>query len=253
MPSLSLEGKVAVVTGGGSGIGRGIALKFAGAGADVVVAGRRLAVLEEVAQEIKTMGRRSLAIQTDVSKKADVDNLAQKTIKEFGAIDILVNNAAHGGHGPSLLDSDEDRWDEIIDTNLKSVYLCCHTIAKGMIERKKGSIINISSVDGVRPAGSCRIYGIAKAGVIFLTRGLSYDLGPHNVRVNAIAPGAIDTDMLLKDFDGDPEKMRQAGADIPLGRVGQPVDIGTVAQFLASDAANYVTGQTLAVDAGITA
>lgn len=192
-------------------------------------------------------------VPTDVARKASVDNLVQRVTHELGDIDILVNNAAHGGHGPSLLDSDEERWDEIVDTNLKSVYLCCRAVASGMITRNRGSIINISSVDGLRPAGSSRIYGIAKAGVNFLTRGLALDLGPYNVRVNCVAPGAIKTDMLTKDVGPDPEDWERLDARIPLRRVGQPNDIGTAALFLASDATNYVTAQIIVVDAGVTA
>jgi NAD(P)-dependent dehydrogenase (short-subunit alcohol dehydrogenase family) len=251
--SLSLAGKVAVVTGGGTGIGRSIALEFAKAGADVAVSGRRPGVLEEVAKEVTTLGRRAIGVPTDVSKKSDVENLIQRATDELGPIDILVNNAANGGSGPSLLDSDEDRWDEIIDTNLKSVYFCCHAVAPGMIARKTGNIINISSVDGLRPSGGCRIYGISKAAMNFLTRGLAIDLGPHGVRVNGIAPGATRTDMLAVDIGNKGEDWEAFGKRIPLGRVGQPIDIATAVLFLASDAANYITGQMIAVDAGLVA
>jgi len=252
VPSLSLEGEVAIITGGGTGIGRSIALEFAKAGANVVVGSRRLAPLEEVAQEIKDLGKHCLVVQTDVTRKTDVDNLLQRATNEFGYIDILVNNAAHSGSGPSLLDSDEDHWDKIIDTNLKSVYLCCKTVARGMIERKKGNIINISSIDGLRPAGSCRIYGIAKAAVIFLTRGLAWDLAPYNIRVNSIAPGEIETDMISEIWK-DPERLKEVESRILLGQIGKPVDIGSVAVFLASDASNYITAQTIVVDGGTTA
>lgn len=251
--SLSLAGKVAVVTGGGTGIGRSIALEFAKAGADVAVSGRRPAVLEEVVKEVTALGRRAIGIPTDVSKKSDVENLIQRATDELGPIDILVNNAANGGSGPSLLDSDEDRWDEIIDTNLKSVYFCCHAVAPGMIARKTGNIVNISSVDGLRPSGGCRIYGISKAAMNFLTRGLAIDLGPHGVRVNGIAPGATRTDMLAVDIGNKEKDWEAFGKRIPLGRVGQPIDIATAVLFLASDAANYITGQMIAVDAGLVA
>jgi len=247
--SLSLEGKKAIVTGGGTGIGRSIALEFARAGADVAISGRRVAPLEEVAKEVEALGRRSLAVQADVSKKADVDNMVSKTLDRFGAIDILVNNAANHGSGPSLLDSEEDRWDEIIDTNLKGVYLCCRAVAKGMIERNSGNIINIASIDGVRPATSCRIYGVAKSGVIFITRGLALDLGAHNIRVNTISPGAIQTDMISEVWS-NPETLKQLESTLLLRRIGQPIDIGSAALFLASDASNYITGQNLVVDAG---
>ncbi len=248
--SLSLAGETAVVTGGGTGIGKGIALEFARAGADVVVAGRRPEVLEVAAGEIRALGRRALAVPTDVRKRGDVERLIETATDAFGGIDILVNNAANGGSGPSMADSDEERWDEIVDTNLKSVYLCCRAVIPGMIDRKAGCIINISSVASMRPEG-CRIYGIAKAGVNFMTRGLAQDLAPHNIRVNCIAPGAVRTDMLTVDVGEDEENWERLAKYIPLGRVGDPVDMGTVALFLASPAAHYISAQTIAVDGAL--
>ena len=248
--SLSLAGQIAVVTGGGTGIGKGIALEFAKAGADVAIAGRRPDVLEAAAGEIRALGRRALAVPTDVTRRDDVEGLIAKATDVLGGIDILVNNAANGGSGPSLADSDEARWDEIVDTNLKSVYLCCHAAIPGMIARKTGCIINISSVASMRPEG-CRIYGIAKAGVNFLTRGLAQDLAPHNIRVNCIAPGAVRTDMLTVDVGEDEENWERLARYIPLGRVGDPADMGTVALFLASPAAHYLSAQTIAVDGAL--
>ncbi|MBW2370414.1 MAG: glucose 1-dehydrogenase [Deltaproteobacteria bacterium] len=251
-PSLSLKGKVAIITGGGTGIGRGIALAFAGAGADVVVCGRRIDPLEEVAGEIQKQGKRSIAIKTDVSNKPDVDNLVLKVIDEFGHVDILVNNAANSGHGPSMLHSDEDRWNQIINTNLKGTYYFCRAVAEGMRERKQGNIINISSIDGMRPpTGGCRIYGISKAAINYMTRGMALELAEYNIRVNAILPGAVKTDFIIQDVGTDPANWKALDSIIPLGRVGQPVDIGSVALFLASNAANYITGQLLVVDAGV--
>ena len=248
--SLSLDGKTAVVTGGGTGIGKGIALEFAKAGAAVAIAGRRPGVLDETASEIRALGHRVLAVPTDVTKREEVERLVASAVEAFGSIDILVNNAAHGGSGPSMADSDETRWDEIIDTNLKSAYLCCRAVVPGMIERKTGSIINISSVAATRPEG-CRIYGIAKAGVDFMTRGLAQDLAPHNVRVNCIAPGAVRTDMLTVDMGEDEENWEKLASYIPLGRVGVPADIGTVALFLASPAAHYISAQIISVDGAL--
>ena len=250
--SLSLAGKVALVTGGGTGIGRSIALEFARQGANIAVSGRRPEPIKKVAEEIKETGRDSIAVPTDVSKKSEVDQLVTTVNQTLGKIDILVNNAANGGSGPSLLDSDEQRWDEIIDTNLKSVYLCCHAVGPTMIERGSGSILNISSIASLRASEGARIYGIAKAGMNFLTRGLAVDLAPHNIRVNCIAPGAVQTDMLAADVGDTPESWEQLGNFIPLGRVGQPIDIAATALFLVSDASNYVTSQIITVDAGLT-
>jgi len=248
----SLNGKVAIITGGGTGIGRGIALEFAKAGADIVVCGRRMEPLSEVKNEVGALGQHSLAVQVDVSKKEDVDGLVKKTMDEFGHVDILVNNAANSGHGPSMLESDEDRWDQIINTNLKGTYLFCRSVADVMKARKQGNIINISSVDGIRPpTGGCRIYGVSKAAINYMTRGMALELAEYNIRVNAILPGAIKTDFIIKDVGTDPENWKALDQIIPLGRVGQPVDIGSVALFFASNASNYVTGQLLVADAGI--
>ena len=247
-PNLSLEGQVAIVTGGGTGIGRGIALEFAKAGADVVVASRKLANLEKVAEEVRALGRRSLAVQTDISRKTDVDNLVQKVMGEFGAIDILVNNAAVLGKF-SLLEAPEDEWDRVIDTNLKGYYLCCQAVGKRMVERKGGNIINIASTAAFEGGGS---YNISKAGVVNFTRGLARELGRYNIRVNAIAPGWVITDMAKYIMREDPERLRrEAEATIPLGRMAEPSDIASVALFLASDASSLITGQTIVVDGGL--
>ena len=243
--NLSLEGQVAIVTGGGTGIGRGIALEFAKAGADVVVASRRLSVLEKVGEEVTTLGRRSLAVQTDISRKTDVDNLVRRVMDEFGVIDILINNAAVLTTTP-LLKLSEDDWDKTMDVNLKGYYLCCRAVGKGMVERKKGNIINIASQAAFRGGSS---YNISKAGVVNLTRGLARELASYNVRVNAIAPGWVRTEM-SKAMQSDPVAYKEALAEIPLGRIAEPSDIATVALFLASDASRHITGDTIVVDGG---
>jgi len=252
MPSFSLEGKVAIVTGGGTGIGRGIALEFAKAGADVVVGSRKLVNLEKVAEEVRALGRRSLAVQTDISRKADVDNLVQRVMGEFGGIDILVNNAVVFTRTP-VIEISEDDWDKTFDINLKGYYLCCQAVGKEMVERRKGSIINVASTAGFRvgPTNST-IYSTAKAGVIMLARGLAWELGSYNVRVNTIAPGTVRTKMTERIWS-DPERLKQEEARMPLGRLGEPSDIGSVAVFLASDASRHITGSTIVVDGGLLA
>lgn len=254
--NLSLEGQVAIVTGGGTGIGRGIALELARAGADIVAASRTLSKLEKVIEEIGALGRRSLAVPTDVSKKSDVDNLVSRATREFGNIDILVNCAGIGNFGGKnaqwSVDLPEDWWDRMIDINLKGCHLCSQAVAKGMIERKKGNIINISSINAILGGGGP--YGVSKAGLVRFTAGLARDLGQYNIRVNAIAPGYIRVEVGVvineeeKTLWNAPETLQ----NIPLGRVGEPPDIGTVALFLASEASNYVTGQTIIVDGGLT-
>ncbi|MEE9583261.1 MAG: glucose 1-dehydrogenase, partial [Dehalococcoidales bacterium] len=251
IPSFSLEGKAAIITGGKQGIGRAIALAFAEAGADVAVCGRVIedGKLQAVADEIQRLGRRSLAVQVDISRKADVDNLVQRVMDEFGSIDILVNNAGKIILKP-LLDTPEDEWDEIIDINLKGYYLCSQAAGRIMVERKSGTIINIGSRIGIRALKNRAAYSIAKAGVLMLTRLLALELAEHNIRVNAIGPGIVKTE-LTRALWSDPETLKKFESTIPLGgRWAEPGDIVGAALFLASDASSYITGDTILVDGG---
>ncbi|MFC1978133.1 SDR family NAD(P)-dependent oxidoreductase [Chloroflexota bacterium] len=246
LPSLSLEGKMAIVTGSRRGIGKAIALAFAEAGADVavcdlVVEGGELAA---VAEEIRKLGRRSLAIQTDVTRKADVDNLVKRVMDEFGVIDILVNSAGISG-GPPLIGQSEEDWDKIIDVDLKGCYLCSQAVGKGMVERRSGNIISMASAAGIRGFDSRNAYNIAKAGVIMLTKVLARDLGQYNIRVNAIAPTMVNTEMIQH---WGTEALAREARRIPLGRLAEVSDIVGPALFLASDASSYVSGDTIIVD-----
>ena len=178
-----------------------------------------------------------------------MDSLVQRTMDEFGGIDILVNNAGMYSSTP-FLELIEDEWDTVIDTNLKSCYLCCHAVGKRMVKQNKGNIINMSSNAGVTTCGGhISPYNVAKAGVIMLTKALAWELGPYNIRVNAIAPGNIKTEM-TRSWWSDPELLKRMETDRPLGRFGQPSEIASVALFLASDAASYITGETIVADAG---
>ncbi len=252
IPNLSLGGKVAIITGGSKGIGRAIALTFAEAGADVVVCSRaQNGELGKVAEEIKGMGRRSLAVQADVSKKADVDNLVERAIKELGNVDILVNNAGTIIKTP-LTEISEEEWDQLIDTNLKGCHLCSQAVSRRMIDQKQGNIINMASIRGIAASADRAMYCVSKVGVIMLTRVLALDLARHNIRVNAIAPGFIKTG--LNEFVwGNPEALEKFKATIPLGHIGEPKDIAGAALFLAADASSYITGQTIVVDGGLIA
>ena len=253
IPSLQLEGKVAIVTGGGTGIGRAIALEFAKAGANVVVASRRMTILERAVEQIRALNRRSLAVQTDIGRKTQVDNLIDRTVNEFGRIDVMVNNSAIGSGGKHLLDLPEEEWDRTMDINLKGYFLCCQAAGRKMVEQRSGNIINISSTSGLSTdRGESSPYNIAKAGVIMLTRCLAWELGPYNIRVNAIAPGYVKTDMTERLWS-DPQILKQIASRRPLGRVGEPDQIGTIALFLASDASSNVTGHTIIADGGLTA
>lgn len=248
----ALEGKVAIVTGGGTGIGRSIALEFAKAGADVAICGRNAANLEKVAEEVDALGKRCLAVPTDTSRRNDVDNLVQKVLDEFAGIDILVNNAATSSRTP-FLEITEREWDEIIDTNLKGYFLCSQAVAKIMATRKNGNIINVASIEGLRPINprNTASYFVSKAGVIMLTKAIAKELAKYNIRVNGIAPGATRTG-LLERIVGDPEQLNQLEALYPLGRVAEPREIASVAVFLASGASSFITGHIVVVDGGRT-
>ncbi len=250
IPSFSLEGKVAIVTGGRRGIGRAIALAFAEAGADVAVCDYVVegGELKAVAEEIQRLRRRSLAVQTDITRKADVDNLVGSAIGEFGTIDILVNNAGILIEAP-LLELREEDWDKTIDTHLKGYYFCCQAVGRRMIEQKRGNIINIASTLATKAAPGMGVYCVAKAGVVMLTRVLALELTSYNIRANAIAPGAIKTEMIRHRWS-DPERLKQVETRIPLGRIAESADIIGTALFLASDASSYITGHTIVVDGG---
>jgi len=248
IPSLSLEGKVAIVTGGSRGIGRVIALGFAEAGANVVVCSRTLTDLEKVAEEIEALGRRSLAVETNIAVKSEVDNLVEKTLEKFGTIDILVNNAAMNIMRP-LTELREDGWDKVMNVGLKGYYLCSQAVVKVMIEKNSGNIINISSGAAVKAAPMLGAYSISKAGVVMLTQLLAADLARYNIRVNAIGPGMVKTGF-SQPMWGNPDMLKVMESQIPLGRLAEPEEIMAVALFLASDASSYITGQTIYVDGG---
>ena len=248
--NFSLANQVAIVTGGGTGIGRSIALEFAEFGANVVVSSRKLENLERVADEVKARGRHALAIQADITKKTDIDHLVQKVMEEFGRIDILVNNGGVGSPVP-IIEVDEDEWDLIMDTNLKGTYFCCQAVGQRMIEQKKGNIINITSGDGKRVSGGLGTsYNVAKAGAIMLTQCLAWDFGKHKIRINSIAPGYTKTER-GRHLWSDPEILKMLESRRPLGRIGEPEEIASAALFLASDASSYITGQTINVCGGV--
>ncbi len=246
-----LENKIAVVTGGGSGIGRSIALSFAKEGANVAVCGRTLSSLEAVAGEIEILGRRSLAIAADVSIKSQVQSLVERTIEKFGKIDILVNNAGIGRRS-LIVDMSEEDWDTVMDINLKGVFLCIQAVARHMIHRGYGKIINISSIVAISPPreGS-GVYGASKAGVELLTKAASLELIRHGINVNSIAPGSIETPMYRKGRTQEQIDQWLAAANAaPIGRIGDPQEIANTAVFLASDESAFICGENIVVDGG---
>jgi 2-deoxy-D-gluconate 3-dehydrogenase len=225
---------------------------FAEAGADVVVCSRNLnGRLESVADEIRQLGRRSLAVTTDILKPEDIDNLVKKTMAEFGAIDILVNNAGTVFRA-SVMEHSEADWDRVVDTNLKSYFLCSRAAGKIMMAQKRGNIINIASLRGIEGTPGRVSYSVSKAGVIMLTRVLALEFVKYNIRVNAIAPGWIMTELTEPQWK-DPKIRREIDATIPIDRWASVDEMASVALFLASDLSSYVTGHTLVADGGMAA
>ncbi|HYR87143.1 MAG TPA: 3-oxoacyl-ACP reductase family protein [Terriglobia bacterium] len=249
LEQFSLEGKVAVVTGSSRGIGRAIAEGMAGAGAAVTVNGRNPETAQAVAGAIASAGGKSLAVSADVSKAADIDRLIQTTLSTFGRLDILVTSAGISPHFKPPETMAEAEWDEVIAVNLKGVFLCCQAAGRVMIPQKSGRIINISSIGGQVALPRLIAYCAAKGGVDQLTRVLAVEWAPHHILVNAISPGYIETD-LTKGLSGNVARRDALLRQVPLGRLGKPEEIVGAAIYLASDAASFVTGQTLNVDGG---
>ena len=244
--SLSLEGKIAIITGSGRGLGRAMALAMAEAGADIVVTARTLGEIEATGKEVEARGRRSLVIPCDVTKTPDVEVMVAKVIETFGTIDILVNNAGGGRSKPVLEMTDED-WHWGIDLNLTSTFLCSRAVGRHLAERQRGKVINIASGWGYRGRRNSTAYCASKAAVINFTRALAVEWSRYNIQVNCIAPGYFP----LREAKDEQEARERAVriSRIPLGG-GHPEDIGPLAVFLASEGANYLTGQTILLDGG---
>jgi NAD(P)-dependent dehydrogenase (short-subunit alcohol dehydrogenase family) len=245
----SLKDKVAIVTGGGTGIGRSIALGFARAGANIAIGSRNLENLQKVAEEIRSIGKRVLAIKVDITKQEDIDHLVQKVSDEFGAIEILVNNAG-AFSGEKLLDTPGELWDKVLSVDLRGHFLCARAVAQKMIEQKRGKIINIGSDLAIRVTVDGGAYSVAKAGVHMLTKVLSRELVDYGIRVNTIVPGWIRTKMSEITW-GNPERLKFVESRIPMRRLGEPDELAGAAIFLASDASSYVTGHAIIVDGGM--
>ncbi len=247
---MRLSGKTAIVTGARRGIGRAIALALAREGANVVVSDISQEDCQKVVDEIKGLERRGLALKCDVSSSADVEDMVKRTVAEFGRVDILVNNAGIIAYKPFLELTDED-WDKTLNVNLKGQFLCARAAGRDMVKNKGGRIINIASIS----SGGCGIafpliahYTASKGGVIALTEALALELTPQGINVNAICPGAIDTDMAKGAKEGG--QLAQVLARIPKGRLGQPEEIASLAVFLASEESNYISGAAIVIDGG---
>lgn len=247
----SLEGKVAVITGASRGIGRAVAIRFAQAGARVVVSSRKLEGVQAVADEVLNSGGTALALQAHVGQSEDVAALVDHTVEAFGRLDIAVNNAATNPHFGPLLTADEEQWDKILDTNAKGTFRMCKAVAPHMEAQGGGKIINLTSVAGLRPSAGMGVYGISKAAIIMMTQVLARELGPANIQVNAIAPGVIKT-RFSQVLWQTPQIAESILHSLPSGRFGMPEDVAGLALYLASPASDYVTGGTFVVDGGLT-
>jgi 3-oxoacyl-[acyl-carrier protein] reductase len=248
---MRLKDKVAIVTGGAKGIGRGISLRFTQEGSKVVIAQRDPVTGQEAVRQIEGAGGTALFMPTDVSVKEQVEALVEGTMAHFGQIDILVNNAAITMcYGP-LLELSLDSWQRVIDVNLTGVFLCSQAVARRMVDRRYGKIINIGSVGSFMPERDCPHYCAAKGGVVMLTKSMALDLAPFNISVNAIAPGAIMTEKVRQVLrEQAMEDHTTSLSKIPLARFGEVEEVAAAAVFLASDEAGYVQGEVLVVDGG---
>jgi dehydrogenase/reductase SDR family member 4 len=245
----SLAGKVALVTGGSRGIGKAIAVGLAKFGADVVVTSRKLPDLEEVAAEIKGMGRKSMAVATHVGRTDEIAALVPRVKDEFGRIDILVNNAATNPTMDPALDVEERAWDSIMNLNLKGLFFLSQAVARVMKEQGGGTIINVASVAGITP-DILPVYSISKAGVIMATKVMAQQWAQYNIRANALAPGLIKTRFSQALWDNE-DILQGAMLFTPMRRAGEPDEMVGSVVFLASDASSYVTGQVLVADGGV--
>jgi NAD(P)-dependent dehydrogenase (short-subunit alcohol dehydrogenase family) len=262
----SLKGKIAIVTGAGRGIGKAIALTLAEAGADVTVVARTAEQIERTAEEIRKLGRRALAVPADVTKKAQVENAVSQTVSQFGKIDILVNNAGTSILKPvaflpgpkftgwQVADSwdtplTEEDWHVVLNTNLTSAFLFAQAVAPYLLKQKRGKVINISSNSADLAPPYFSAYCVSKAGLSMFTRCLATEWAPFNICVNAVGPGDVLTELSGRVL-ADPEMKRFMLESIPLGRLGQTREIALLVVYLASEASDYVTGQTLYIDGG---
>ena len=250
----TLNGKVIIITGGGTGLGRSMAFRLAEEGADIVVAARRLSPLEETAAGVRERGGKALVVPTDVTNTTQVNRLIEKTLVEMGKIDVLINNAGivRGQAPKSMWEISDQDWRIGIDVNLSGAFYCSRAVSKYFADRKRGDIIMVASGEGFRGQRNSFMYNTAKAGVVNLTRVMALTLTEYNVRVNCIVPGFVDT------YEYQPEEYQKVLAErratrkvfVPVGHTGKPDDIGYVAVFLCSDASEYVTGGCFISDGG---
>ncbi len=243
----SMDGKVTIITGGGTGLGRAMVRALARAGSDIVVAARRTGPIEETADEVRSLGRRSLAVQTDVTQSDQVNGMVRRCLDEFGKVDVLINNAALlGAPLTPIWDMTDDEWRNGIDTNLTSAFYCSRAVARSMVSRGSGKIINVASGYGMRGGRNMYTYTCGKGGMMQLTRTLALSLGRYGVTANTICPGFIPT----RGAEALSGALPRNADRVPLGEYPTPPDIGPIAVFLASAASDYMNGEHITIDSG---
>jgi len=245
-----LTDSVAVVTGASTGIGRAAALKYAEEGASVVAADVNVEDGEQLVEDIEAAGGDATFVETDVSDEADVQAMVETAVDTYGGLDAAFNNAGIEGEADSAAKQPMDNWERVIDVNLKGVFLCMRAEIPAMLERGGGAIVNTASIAGVVGFPGLSPYVASKHGVIGLTKTAALEFGSENVRVNAICPGVIDTPMVQRSSEENPESMEQVTAATPLGRLGEPEEIGDAAVWLCSSEASFVTGESFVIDGG---
>ncbi len=249
--SRDLLGKRALVTGASRGIGEASVIRLAEAGADLVIASRKPDDLERVAESCRRLGRKVHAAPANMSSPEDIDRLAKSTLDHLGGLDILVNNAATNPYIGPTLGADERAWDKTMDVNVKGPFLLCRSLQPALAASGRGSIVNVASIAGLRPATGLGVYSVSKAAVIMLTKVLATEWAAAGIRVNAIAPGIIKTQM-SKAIWNNPVMMKQALVNQPMKRIGMPEEIAEAVIYLASDASSFTTGSVLVIDGGET-
>lgn len=249
--AIDLTGKVAIITGASRGIGQSIAEWYAEAGAKVVLASRKQDALDAVAEAIKAKGGDAIGIAAHTGKKETLQALVDKTVETYGTVDILVNNAATNPHFGPMLEAEDSMWMKTIEVNLMGNVWLCQSVVPMMRENGGGSIINVASVNGLRPGTGQGVYSMTKAGVISITQTLAMELGQFGIRVNAIAPGLIKTKFAQVLWENE-ALLNQVEQRTPIRRIGQPEDIASLALWLASDISTFATGETFVIDGGLT-
>ena len=251
LEKFKLDGKVCLVTGASRGLGRAMAVALGGAGADVAAVARSEKAIEETAEAIKEQGRRAIAVPCDLHDSKSVTAMVERVLAEFGQIDVLVNNAG-GGEMKPLIEMSEDEWLRIVDLNVNATFRICKAIGPHMIKRRKGKVINMSSMYGLVGEKNISAYCASKGAIIQFTRALALEWAEHNITVNALAPGYIYTERTSRVFD-DPDIGAALTRRVPIGRIGQPKELGPLVIYLASDASDFMTGSVIVIDGGQTA